>query len=108
MTADVALIACSKMKVEEQVAAKDLYSLPLFKMSRGYAERNADRWFILSAEHGLLDPETTTSPYDTTLNRMAAASRREWVKGVIDQMTAQDVSGTCRNPNLLPRPKPPE
>ena len=94
MTADVALVACSKMKVEDQVAAKNLYSSPLFKMSRSYAERNARRSFILSAEHGLLHPETATSPYDTTLNRMAAAGRREWVKRVIEQMTAQDVRGT--------------
>jgi hypothetical protein len=78
MTADVALIACSKMKVEDQVAAEDLYSSPLFRMSRSYAERNAHRWFILSAKHGLLHPETITSPYDTTLNGMALAGRREW------------------------------
>src|SRR5437868_1817333 len=90
---DVALVACVKTKSDHAVPAKDLYSSPLFRMSRRYAESNADRWFILSAEHGLLDPKTITHPYDTTLNSMGAMDRRTWVNGVIAQMKAQDVSG---------------
>jgi hypothetical protein len=93
VTADVALVACAKLKIEDRVPAQDLYSSPLFKMSRRYAEKNAHRWFILSAEHGLLDPTTMTRPYDATLNSMRAMDRRTWVKGVIAQMKAADVSG---------------
>ena len=93
MTADVALVACSKIKVGDQVAVQDLYSSPLFRMSRRYAEANAHNWFILSAEHGLLDPKTMVRRYDTTLNSMSAMDRRTWVNGVTAQMKAEEVKG---------------
>lgn len=90
---DVALVACSKLKQTAEVPARDLYVSPLFKLARHYAEANAHRWFILSAEHGLLDPERVTAPYDTTLNKMAIAGRRAWAQRVTEQMKQQDVSG---------------
>lgn len=31
---------------------------------RKYAEATGDLWFILSAKHGLVDPETELEPYD--------------------------------------------
>ncbi len=43
-------------------------------------------WFILSAKHGLLDPERMTEPYDKTLNTMSAAERREWAETVMDAL----------------------
>jgi hypothetical protein len=60
MIADIGLVACSKLKVEDRVAAQDLYNSPLFKMSRRYVEERVHRWFILSAEHELLHPKTIT------------------------------------------------
>ena len=35
-------------------------------------------WYILSAEHGLLDPEKVIPPYEKTLNRMGVDDRRNW------------------------------
>jgi len=43
-------------------------------------------WFILSAEHGLLNPDTVTRPYEKTLNTMGVAERRAWAQRVIRQM----------------------
>lgn len=43
-------------------------------------------WFILSAKHGLLDPERMTEPYDKTLNTMGAVERREWAETVMDAL----------------------
>lgn len=31
---------------------------------RAYAEATGEMWFILSAKHGLVDPETVIEPYD--------------------------------------------
>jgi Family of unknown function (DUF6884) len=89
----VAFVSCVKTKSATPVPAEHLYTSPWFRMAREYVRRNADRWFILSAEHGLLDPTTMTRPYDTTLNSMGAMDRRAWVNGVIAQMKAQDVRG---------------
>ena len=37
-------------------------------MARRYAETHAERWYILSAAHGLVDPERIIDPYDISLN----------------------------------------
>lgn len=49
---------------------------------RKYAEQNADRWFILSAEHGVLDPHEIILPYEKTLNKMLKHERSIWADRV--------------------------
>ncbi|MFN7917869.1 MAG: hypothetical protein U0Q55_21155 [Vicinamibacterales bacterium] len=74
----VVLVSCVKSKGAAPAAAKDLYTSPLFRYMRRYAEHHADAWFILSAEHGLLHPTQVISPYERTLKKMAAIERRRW------------------------------
>lgn len=59
----VYLVACTKTKAAGPRAAKDLYTSPWFRKARRYVESRPGCWFILSAEHGLLDPETVIAPY---------------------------------------------
>ncbi|HET6495375.1 MAG TPA: hypothetical protein VFH61_08435, partial [Thermoleophilia bacterium] len=47
-----------------------------------------DLWYILSAEHGLLDPGTLTAPYDTTLATLPAAERAAWTTRTRRQLAA--------------------
>lgn len=61
---------------------KDLYVSPLFRALRAYAETSADEWYILSAEHGLMHPETVIAPYERTLIKMRSAARHEWADRV--------------------------
>lgn len=82
----VVLVACCGRKLPGPAAAKDLYQSALFLKSRRYAEQHGDRWLILSARHGVVDPETIVEPYDETLSRMPAASRREWSANVARQL----------------------
>jgi hypothetical protein len=35
-----------------------------FRKMRAWAESRGDRWYILSAKHGLLSPEEPIAPYD--------------------------------------------
>jgi cytoplasmic iron level regulating protein YaaA (DUF328/UPF0246 family) len=49
---------------------------------RSYAQRNSEKWFILSAEHGVLMPNEIISPYERTLNKMSKVERLEWTKKV--------------------------
>lgn len=79
----VALVSCVKMKAREPRAAKDLYVSPLFRGLRTYAEANADAWYILSAEHGLLSPHAIVAPYERTLLHMRKSERQEWANRVI-------------------------
>lgn len=80
----VALVSCVKSKQTKPTAAQDLYSSPLFRGMRTYAEAVSDRWFILSAKHGLLEPEQVIEPYELTLNRLGKQERARWASAIAD------------------------
>jgi hypothetical protein len=82
----IALVACAKSKLNVPSRAEDLYISPLFSGMRMYAERNADRWYILSAKHGVLRPNRVVAPYDKTLSRMTKAERVQWASRVNRQL----------------------
>ena len=84
--AKICLVSCVRSKCGRATKAKDLYISPLFRKARKYAERNADRWYILSAKHHLVDPEAVIAPYEKTLNKMPRAERREWSHQVFAQI----------------------
>lgn len=83
----IALVSCVKLKASEPRRAKDLYVSPLFRALRTYAEASADQWYILSAEHGLIHPETVVAPYERTLIRMRTTERLDWAARVITALT---------------------
>lgn len=89
----VAFVCCVKLKADRPMPARDLYVSPWFVMARRYAERNSDRWFILSAAYGLLDPDRVIEPYEKTLNDMPIADRCGWAKLVTKQMDLAGVRG---------------
>ena len=57
------------------MAAEDMYISQLFAGMRQYAEQNANAWFILSAEYGVLRPDQVVAPYDRTLTTMRKRDR---------------------------------
>lgn len=79
----VVLLGCVKSKRGERHPARDLYSSPLWKARRHYAESSGRGWFILSALHGLVDPDSLIDPYDLALADRLAAERREWAQNVV-------------------------
>jgi hypothetical protein len=84
----IALVSCVKSKQPSPAPAKDLYTSTLFRGTRAFAEANADAWYILSAEHGLLHPDQVVAPYERTLNKMGKAARQEWAERVQGQLAA--------------------
>ena len=86
MTVRIALVSCVKSKQASAAAACDLYTSPLFRFLRGYAEAHADAWYILSAEHGLLRPDQIVDPYERTLNTMRKDDRLAWAQQVQRQL----------------------
>lgn len=87
----IGLVGCVKTKRVCAAAAKDLYISPLFKGRRQFVERSCDRWFILSALHGLVPPEQILEPYDETLVATPRGHRRLWAERVLHQI--DDVLG---------------
>jgi hypothetical protein len=82
----VVLVACATKKQPRICAAQDLYVSQLFRLSRRYAEQAGDRWYILSAQYGLLSPETEVLPYNATLKDAGVEGRHRWAAEVWNQI----------------------
>lgn len=82
----VYLVSCVSQKRTTPAPARDLYVSQWFLKARRYVEAQGGTWFILSAEYGLLDPDTVVAPYERTLNQMLVANRRAWAKRVADAL----------------------
>lgn len=83
------LVSCVSAKQTNPAPACDLYTSDWFRKARAYAERHAtnQRWYILSAKHGLTDPATVLAPYDLTLKTMSRAQRTEWANRVYQALS---------------------
>jgi hypothetical protein len=61
------VIACGKQKVWDRnpkagpTVARYAYTSSIFNTSRKYAERFAERWVVLSAKYGFIDPDFVIS-----------------------------------------------
>ena len=85
--AEIGLVSCVKTKRDEPAQPKDLYTSDYFDKMRVYAEQYHDEWYILSAKHGLLDPDgEPIEPYEETLRNYSKAQKREWASRVAGQM----------------------
>lgn len=82
----IGLVACVKGKLDHPAPARDLYASPLFTGRRRHVEGSCATWFVLSALHGLVDPEQTLEPYDKTLRTASNAERRAWSERVMVQL----------------------
>ncbi len=85
--AKVYLVSCVKSKLAVQAPARDLYVSAWFRKARAIADREGDRWYVLSAEHGLVAAEKMLAPYDKTLTGMSPAERRKWASGVVEAIS---------------------
>jgi Family of unknown function (DUF6884) len=104
-TGEIILVGCVKTKAPEASLARDLYLSPLFERRRRYAESWGQPWYILSAEHGLLDPGSIIEPYDVYLADQTAdhrqawgewvAAKLTWVRGSIDGLVIEVHAGTA-------------
>lgn len=63
-----------------------------FRKARTYAEREHDKWFILSAKHHLLHPDgPRIEPYDETLSGARVSTKREWASTVLKDMEQEGI-----------------
>lgn len=85
----IVLVQCTGQKRDEPAKARVLYDKSdLFRKQRAYARKAGDEWYIQSAEHGLVDPESVLEPYDTHARLdMTADERQQWAYEI-----ARDIS----------------
>jgi hypothetical protein len=93
---DIGLVACSLRKSDRPLPARELYVSPLFRAARAYAEwrYGPERWLILSARHGLVQPDQVLAPYDLSLRRLTTAERQAWGDQVAVELTDRFPAGT--------------
>lgn len=65
MPATVVLVACTSRKAASAQPPRRLYTSPWFRDAARCAEAVGDCWYVISAAHGLLDPDgPPVEPYD--------------------------------------------
>ena len=83
------LVSCTKSKHGTAMEARDLYTASTrFSYSRCIVESTGKPWFILSAKHGLLRPESIIEPYERAMKDLSRPQRRLWglqVMATLDQ-----------------------
>lgn len=86
----VGLVSCTKSKLDEAAPARELYSPSwVFTKSVEYVEERCDEWHVLSAKHGLVEPDEVIEPYDETLAGAKKATKDEWAARVREQLKAR-------------------
>ena len=81
-----ALISCSKSKGGHRDLARNMYVSSLYRKSVMAAEGWGLSFSILSAKHGLLDPDEVIEPYDLTLKGASKEFKAEWAHRVDAQI----------------------
>jgi hypothetical protein len=93
-TPRIALVGCgaAKQDTDEAVPAKDLYSSSYFSLKQEYSEETCDAWKILSAKHGLLNPDEEITPYDASLDPTADSYIGDYEAGKWAVRTSRSIS----------------
>jgi hypothetical protein len=90
-TVRVALVGCGSQKRLEPRPARKLYTSNLFRAAVEHAEQTTDEFWIISAFHGLLHPDTETEPYDRNLKKLRKSERESWAARVAWSLTTNYV-----------------
>jgi len=85
----VLLVSCVKQKLSAPTIARYLYQSRWFRKARRFAESTAAPWFILSARHGLTDPDTWLEPYEQSLHDATPAERSRWATKIAGELRAR-------------------
>lgn len=84
----IGVIACGNNKRSTACRARDLYIGTIFRANRAWIVRNCERWVILSAKYGVLEPDQVVEPYDATLKQLTPADLAVWQAATGRQLSA--------------------
>jgi hypothetical protein len=91
--AKICFVSCVSKKRKDPSSAEEMYISPLFQGARTFAKTRFDRWYILSAKYGLLEPGQIIEPYEKTLKKMNIRERKIWTEDVFTDLTLHLSSG---------------
>ena len=74
----VVLVGSSGAVATAARPAAELFESPGFAAARELAAASGHRWFVLSARHGLLDPDDVVGPFDDQLGDHSLGYRTAW------------------------------
>ena len=66
--------------------ARELFASSGFARARESAVRSGHPWFVLSAKHGLLDPDDVVGPFAVLIGDQPAGYRTAWAEWVVVQL----------------------
>ena len=92
LQSSIILVSCVKNKLSRPALARDLYTSTWFRKARDVVEASGARWFILSAQYGLVRPDREIAPYELTLNSLGVAERRAWASKVLQQLLREPLN----------------
>lgn len=92
---EIGLVSCTKSKRDTPAPPGKLYDTSaLFRKASTYAERTHGEWYVLSAKHGLLEPDgPAIEPYDETLTDATVDERTEWAERVAGELEKAGLLG---------------
>jgi hypothetical protein len=85
----VVLIASSGATAGQPQPVARLFESAGFAVAREHAVRSGHPWFVLSAKHGLLDPDDIVGPFDVQIGDQASGYRTTWGEWVVAQLAAR-------------------
>lgn len=88
----ICLVSGSKSQMKTRALADRLYTSTLFQRASRYAVEKCDRWFILSARHGLVAPGQVIEPYDIGFNDLSDQERFEWAQNVMQFLLRERIT----------------
>lgn len=84
----VALLGCSKRKLDRAAPAHEMYQGRLFKRAyRLYAQLYGYETYILSALLGVVPPDRQIVPYDISMKDLSKEGVREWADDVVTSLS---------------------
>ncbi len=108
------LISCGRRKKKISASAAELYTSQRFKKARAIAEQLGANFYIVSAKHGLINPDKLLPPYDVRPSNMTPDDQAKWgakvaeplqrIEGQICLLGTAEYSDPIRN-HIRKRPK---
>jgi hypothetical protein len=100
-SADVLLLAGSGERVLVPAPAREVYRADRFQAARLRAQARGATWFVLSAEHGLLEPGEWVSPDSRDLADLDPVYRSVWAQWVLVRLESLDGPVAGRRVHLV-------
>tara|TARA_R100000152_G_C6779379_1_gene210950 strand:+ start:867 stop:1280 length:414 start_codon:yes stop_codon:yes gene_type:complete len=75
----IGIIGCGSKKQIKKCRAEDMYLGSFFKMSTSIVKKTTERYFILSAKYGVLNPSDIIEPYELKITDLKTEQYRRWI-----------------------------